>query len=119
MAFDKEKRDEQQATDRTRDGSRFDQAVDNASERGGCEKSARPIELHARVLRAAFRYACEDQQHHQRNRQVDEERPPPRSVLHEPSTQYRTDSRSDGRETRPGTDRAAPLLARERSADQR
>src|SRR5579884_2232035 len=52
-----------------------------------------------------------DRQDGDGQRQVDEERPPPREMLDEPPTEHRAKCRGDRGEAGPGADRPAAILA--------
>ena len=110
-------------SDQDADGGRerlgFDQTEDDPAEAYRRQQAARPVEALPGVAAAALRDLPYGQtKHRQRDRNIDEEHPSPRTVLGEPSAQHRADRGGDGSEAGPCANRAAALLLRKIGADQ-
>src|SRR5580700_490716 len=100
-------------------GVHRDESVDQQPESERRERRADDVDPPNGRIIATLRNSAEHAEYYDRNRDVNYENVAPRKLLRQPTADNRAGGRRQGRETRPETDRAAPLFARVGGADQR
>src|SRR6202034_2526950 len=99
---------------------RFDETDNHTSKSQGRQTRSGPIYASCSDAAAALRYPPKGNRYHKhRDWQIEEEHPPPGSVLNQPAPKYRPNGCSDRRETRPCTDGPTATFLVERLTDDR